>query len=346
MSTPKTELDFEKLMLICQGHAAFQLLWAGTQLGVFDTISRTPGATLAKIAKEAALAPQPARILLTGLAALGLVENHDGSYHNHPLTEEHLLTASNDSMVPILGWQHHIVYKGLEDFVASLKENRNIGLRHFPGNEPALYPRLAHEPALEKVFQDAMESLSRQANRELTKVLDLSSSRCIMDVGGGKGENLIALAGRFPHLEGVVFDSESVCRLAEENIAEHGLSDRIKTHVGDLFDTPYPSGLDAIIYCHMFTIFSPEENRQILRKTGEALPEGGKAIIFNMMGSDADDGPMSTALGSCYFQAIATGKGMLYSWSDYEQWLTEAGFRKFERIENLPLDHGIFIATK
>jgi cyclopropane fatty-acyl-phospholipid synthase-like methyltransferase len=238
------------------------------------------------------------------------------------------------------------VYKGLVDFTESLTGNSNVGLRHFPGDEAALYPRLAHDPKLEGIFQAAMESLSRQANARLAESLDLSGTSRIMDVGGGVGENLIALARRFPNLRGTVFDSASVCQRAEENIAAKGFADRIDAFVGNLFDTPYPQGLDAIMYCHMFTIFSPDENRRILQKSFDALPAGGRVIIFNMMGNDADDGPMSTALGSCYFQAIATGKGMLYTWQDYEQWLSEAGFSRFERIEGLPLDHGIFIATK
>ncbi len=346
MSNLSEDLDFEKLMLICQGHAAFQLLWAGTRLGLFDTLSKRPGLTLRQIANELGIDLQPARILLTGVVTLGLVVKHDDGFHNHSLTEKHMVAASDDSMVPILGWQHHIVYKGLEDFVESLQQNQNVGLRHFPGEEPTLYPRLAHEPALETVFQKAMQSLSRQANKQLTERLDLSEAQHIMDVGGGIGENLIALAKRFTHLQATVFDAASVCKLAEENIASQGLSERIGTHVGDLFDTPYPEGIDAIIYCHMFTIFAPEENQQILEKTAAALPKGGKVIIFNMMGNDSDDGPMSTALGSCYFQCIATGKGMLYSWQDYEGWLNKAGFTRFERVENLPLDHGIFIAVK
>ena len=167
-----------------------------------------------------------------------------------------------------------------------------------------------------------------------------------MDVGGGAGTNLIKLVSRFPSLKATVFDSPSVCKIAGENISKHGLSDRIDTHPGNLFETPYPAGPDTIIYCHMFTIYSPEKNLFILKKTADALPTGGKAIIFNMMGNDGDDGPMSTALGSPYFQAIATGEGMLYSWQDYENWLKRAGFSTFQRIQDLPLDHGVFIATK
>jgi len=339
-------LDFDTLMLITEGHAAFQLLWAGTQLSVFDLLAERPDCTLGEVAAGIGIEEQPTRVLLTGLASVGLVSVSSGRYSLPELVRTHLVTDSEKSIVPILGWQHHIVYKGLVDFVDSLRENRNTGLQHFPGQGETLYQRLTNDAFLEKVFQDAMSSLSKQANKRLVEVLDLGGTSHIMDVGGGDGTNAIALVEHNPGLKATVFDSSSVCKIAKSNIAAHGLDNRIDTCAGNLFDTPYPEGLDAIIYCHMFTIYSPEKNQLILQKTADALPAGGKAIIFNMMGNDEDDGPVSTALGSPYFQAIAAGEGMLYSWQDYETWLREAGFSGFERIENLPMDHGVFIATK
>ena len=104
--------------------------------------------------------------------------------------------------------------------------------------------------------------------------------------------------------------------------------------------------IDAILYSHILTIWSPETNLRLLKKAYEALPEGGSIIIFNMMGNDDDSGPISTALGSPYFQAIATGEGMLYSWANYEAWLKAAGFLKIQKYDELPLKHGILIGTK
>jgi len=69
-----------------------------------------------------------------------------------------------------------------------------------------------------------------------------------------------------------------------------------------------------------------EHNLGLLRKCHKSLASSGSVIIFNMMGDDDDTGPLSTALGSPYFLAIATGEGMLHAWKDYEQAFIEAGF--------------------
>lgn len=339
-------LDREQLNLIGQGHAAFQLLWAGVHFNLYDMLSANPGMTSETIAQRLQLEAQPARILLVGLTALGIIEKRGSAYFNSQVAEEVLVSTKPGSLNKVLGWQRHIVYGGLEDFVSALRENRNVGLDRFPGNGHTLYERLASHPETERVFQDAMSSLSSHVNRHMVETADLSRVSHLLDVGGGDGTNAIAFAGRFPQLRVTVFDSATVCGLADRNIRQHGLADRIGTCVGNLFTTPYPAGIDAILFSHMFTIYSAEKNRAIIQKSYDALPRGGVVLIFGMMGNESDTGPIGTALGSPYFLAIATGEGMLYSWLDYERWFEKAGFSDVKRVSGLPLDHSLLIATK
>ncbi|MCE9612986.1 MAG: methyltransferase domain-containing protein [Lentisphaerae bacterium] len=339
-------LDREQLNLIAQGHAAFQLLWAGVDLGLYDLLAASPGATREAVAEGLSIQAQPARILLVGLTALGVIEKCGTAYFNSQVAEELLVRDKPGSMAKVLGWQRHIVYGGLEDFVASLKENRNVGLRRFPGKGNTLYERLQSHPETEKIFQEAMSSLSSHANPCLVEAVDLSQVTHLLDVGGGDGTNAIAFVRRFPSLRVTVFDSASVCGLAEENVRCHAFQGQIDTHVGNLFTTPYPSGVDAILYSHMFTIYSPERNGQIIRKSFDALPPGGVVLIFGMMGNEDDTGPIGTALGSPYFLTIATGEGMLYSWLDFQGWFKDAGFASVRRVTGLPQDHSLLIATK
>ncbi len=346
MATASEGLDLEKLVLIAGGHTAFQLLWAGVELDLYTHLSATPGGSLEKIASTIGLQRQPARILLTGLTALGLITKRDDAYFNAPLTEQRLVKGKPGYAAPILGWQAHIVYPGLQDFVASLKESANVGLRHFPGNGNTLYERLASQPQLERIFQEAMSALSRQANSFLLEAYDFGCFTHLVDAGGGDGTNAMAFARKFPALQVTVFDSPSVCEIARRNIDQTGLSDRVGTHAGNFFAGPFPVGMDAILFSHILTIWSTERNTVLLRRAYEALPPGGAVLIFNMMGSDDESGPLSTALGSPYFLAIATGEGMLHPWKDYEAALKEAGFNQVKRVEGLPLDHGLLIGIK
>jgi L-tyrosine C(3)-methyltransferase len=341
----KDDLDFEGLALIAAGHSAFQLLWAGSQLGVFGLLSKRPGLTRPEIAKEVGLQLRPARILLTGLAALRLILKEGDGYKNSTMAQQILVPDSPQSMVDVLGWQALIVYPGEIDFLDSLKRGTNVGLRRFPGDEDNLYARLAHDPVLEKAFHDAMSALSKSANALLAKMVDLSQIRHLVDAGGGDGTNAITLAQTNTHLKVTVFDAPSVCDRAVANITKAGLADRVKTHPGDFFKRDFPQDIDCILFAHMLTIWSPEKDTALLRRAYDALPRGGQVIIFNMMGNDDETGPISAALGSPYFLTIATGEGMLYSWKEYEAFLREAGFRQTQRLK-LPREHGALLGIK
>jgi hypothetical protein len=339
------ELSFDDLALIAGGHSAFQLLWAGVSLGVFDRLDEQPGQTLDQLATAVCLEPQPARILFSGLATLRLIQKETGKFRNSPIVQQVFVRSSPGNMVDVLGWQAHIAYPAQVDFLESLKQNRNVGLRHFPGDGDNLYSRLVSNPPLEKIFHDAMSSLSLTANAILCEKGDFSDVKHIVDAGGGDGTNAIALARANPHLTITIFDAPSVCELAAKNVAAAGLSDRIKVHPGDFFTTDFPKDIDAIIYSHMLTIWSLERNTELLTRSRYALPEGGKLFIFNMMANDDDIGPMACTLGSPYFISIATGEGMLYSWADYESCLRNAGFKQAERHE-LPRNHGLLVGVK
>jgi hypothetical protein len=82
-----------------------------------------------------------------------------------------------------------------------------------------------------------------------------------------------------------------------------------------------------------------------LRKIFDGLPAGGALIIFNMMQDDDETGPMTAAIGSPYFLTLATGTGMLFTWAEYQRWMTEAGFARCE-THRLSFDHGVVIAWK
>jgi SAM-dependent methyltransferase len=340
------ELDYDKLMLIMQGHSAFQLLWSGEQLGLYSDLSNDPGLTSEQIGERIGLKPYPCSVLLVGLTAIGVLKKLGDRYYNAGLVEQMLVAGKPDSLAPVLGWQAHIVYPGLEDFLESLKNSANVGLRRFPGQGETLYERLVSHPMVEKIFQDAMSSLSAQANRSFIDSVDLSFVGHLVDVGGGDGTNAMMIARRYPCMRLTVFDSASVCRIAQERITRANLSDRIATYVGDLFNTPFPADADGLLFSHMFTIHSPEKNAEVLEKSYKALRPGGSVVIFNMMADDDGTGPVSVALGSPYFLGIATGQGMLYPWRAYEHWLGCAGFSQVKRIGGLPLDHGVFVAIK
>lgn len=338
-------LKKQKLYLIMGGHIFFETLSAAVELDLFTLLSERPRMSASQIASRLKVEPKPARILLLGCAALGLVKKSGDSYRNTWMSKILLTRNSPHNILAVIRWQHHINYKAMHSFYDAIRANANVGLKEFEGDEPYLYGRLTHHPALEQIFQDAMEDISIQSNKLLARFVDFSEFKYLVDVGGGNATNIITLAKQYPQMRASVFDSPSVCEIARKNIKEAGLNNRLDAVEGDCFTTPFPEGADCILFCHFFTIWSEQRNQELIKKCYETLPPGGAAMIFNMMQHDSEDGPLSAAMGSPYFLTLATGEGMLYTWREYETWMREAGFSTVKK-QKLIRDHGVVVGIK
>jgi SAM-dependent methyltransferase len=337
--------QLEPLIPVLGGHIFFQTLAAAVEFDLFSLLERQGALSGAEIAKQLGIAPKPARILLLGCTSLGLLQKDGDKYRNSQLSRRYLTSQAPGNLIAVVKWQQFINYRAMFHFHEALVKNRNVGLAEFRGTEPTLYERLAHEPHLEKIFQDAMEGISVQANAMLAASVDFSHVRHLVDVGGGNATNIMALARKYPTMRASVFDSPSVCEIARANIARAGLADRLNAVAGDCFHDAFPAGADCILFGHFFTIWSEEKNKRLLKKCFDALPPGGSVIIFNMMQRDDGTGPLTAALGSPYFLTLATGEGMLYTWKEYQTWMREAGFPRVT-TQALPRDHGVVIGTK
>ncbi len=336
----------ERAYLIISGHIYFQTLSAAVQLDLFTRLARRRGMTRGEIAKELGIADKPARILLLGCTALGLVRRKgDGRYVNTALAGQLLDAERPRNILAIIKWQHFINYRAMAHFGEAIRANRNVGLAEIDGQGETLYERLASHPDLERIFQEAMHSISVQANHLLASSVDFSRFRSLIDVGGGDGTNIINLARNNARLRARVFDAPTVCAIADRNLQASGLGDRLGTVSGNCFEDPFPPDADCILFAHFMTIWSEDRNRLLLKKAYDSLPAGGAVIVFNMMQDNDETGPLSAAMGSPYFLTLATGEGMLYTWSEYERWMKEAGFGTVI-VQRLVRDHGVIIGIK
>lgn len=344
---PATPLDMEGLAWILFGHAAFQYLNAATELGLFETLYRRGPLTGAEIGTELGLARRANDILLLGCTSLGLITRRDGSYELSPVLTKMLGTDDWRRFRDTVAFEQYIVYEGQLDFTESLRTNSNAGLRRFPGEGPDLYHRLGENPELGQVFYRYMRSWSELANEHLVKYVDLTGVRRLLDCGGGDAVNAIALAKANPELDVTILEIAECEPVANEKIAEAGLTDRIRVQSGDMFKDAFPDDCDCVMFAHQLVIWTLEENTALLSKAYEALPPGGKLVILNSMSNDEGDGPVVAALDSVYFAAMPAEGGMIYSWAQHEECLRAAGFVTMERI---PCDgwtpHGIIVATK
>ncbi len=340
-----SQKDVDHFLMIFGGHIFFQTLYAGVKFDLFTILEKEGPLTLQQIAKKIGIEEQPARILLLGLVSVKILKKKGDLYSNSPVASFALDRNSERNIIRFIELEHHVMYKGMFHFDKALKAYSNVGLEEFEGDEPTLYERLAHNPEVKEIFQDALHEMSVHANEDLVQKVDFSKINYLVDVGGGDGTNIIRIAQEFPHIKGAVFDLPTMCPIAEKKIKDMGFADRIDVIAGDCFKDAFPKNADCFLFSHFMTIWSAEKDKLLFKKAYEALPKGGKVMIFNQMQHDDGTGGLFSAIGSPYFLTIATGEGMLYTWQEYKDWMKSAGFNKIESYK-LPREHGVIVGTK
>ncbi len=338
--------DIDRFLLVFGGHVFFQTLRAAVKFDLFTLLDNKRKMSFEEIRNELQIEEQPLHILLLGLTSIKLLTKKGDIYKNSRLAKHALSKNSDRNVLKYIDLQQEVYYRGMPYFYEALKTNKNVGLQAFPGDEDTIYERLHYEPEVKKIFQDAMHEISVQANEGLVESVDFSDTSSLVDVGGGDGTNIIAIAEKYSNIRAVVFDLPTIQEISEENMSKQGeLSSRLSFHPGNCFQDPFPDSVDTILLCHFCTIWSKEKNIELFQKAYDALPTGGKLIIFNQMQDSDRTGPLVAAIGSPYFLTIATGQGMLYTWEEYTSWMQAAGFKDIQK-HKLPIYHGAIVARK
>jgi hypothetical protein len=328
------------LMALSTGFWAFKTLAAAHELGLFTRLAGGPGTTAGELAQALALHPRPAEMLLTGCAALGLLEKTGGRYRNTPLSDAYLVKGKPYYFGGFVQMADQRLYEGWGKLTEALQTNRPTTW------DPAVQSSMfdGEDPKVLALFWEAMHSLSTMTARELGEALDLSDFRRLLDIGGGSGAYDIELCKRYGNLHATVFDLPHVAAIAAGKIAEAGLADRIETAGGSFFEE-LPRDHDVHLLSMILHDWDEAKNRTLLRRSFEALPEGGAVVISELLVNDDKTGPAPAALMSLNMLIEAEGRN--YTPAEYSAWLEEAGFRHIETVWfDAPAANGAVIGRK
>jgi demethylspheroidene O-methyltransferase len=180
---------------------------------------------------------------------------------------------------------------------------------------------------------------------EVLDAWDFGRHHRVLDVGGGEGRFVAALAQRCPRLELTLFDLPQVAALARQRLAGLGLAQRVQAQGGSFFDDALPRGADLVTLVRVLFDHDDAHALAILRAAHAALPPGGTVLVAEPMAQT----PGAHAMGDAYFgfYLLAMGRGQPRSAEDMRRLLTAAGFEAARNVRTrLPLQAGIVVARK
>ncbi|MFI6517027.1 methyltransferase [Spirillospora sp. NPDC050679] len=141
------------------------------------------------------------------------------------------------------------------------------------------YDDLTADPALAASFDELMACDQDVVYDEPAAACDWTGVRHVMDVGGGTGGFLAAIARTAPHVRGTLLELPIPAATARERFAEEGLDDRMTALEGSFFD-PLPVKADVITLSFVLLNWGDEDARGILRRCVDALEPGGRIVVL------------------------------------------------------------------
>ncbi|MFN3287361.1 MAG: methyltransferase [Sphingomonadaceae bacterium] len=135
---------------------------------------------------------------------------------------------------------------------------------------------------------------------------DFARHRAILDVGGGEGAFLEAVAAAAPDARLALFDLPEVAARARERLAP--LGGRVAVHAGDLRRDPLPGGFDCVTLVRILHDHDDAQAAAIAAAAVRALAPGGTLLVVEPMGGDDADGRAVAGYFLPYLRAMGAGR--------------------------------------
>ncbi len=313
---------------------AFQrsrVLLTAYELGVFSVINEE-SKTSAEVAEALETDPRATDRLMNALAALGLLQKHEGRFTNTPAAAQFLVQGRPDYMAGLAHTAHlWQTWSGLTQAVRA--GTGAVGDEVNARGEEWL-----------RAFIGAMHWRARQMAGGVVRLLDLSAVSRVLDVGGGSGAFAMAFVRAAQGIDAVVFDLPNVVPLTRNYVQSAGYEGRVSATVGDYRKDELPTGFDLVFLSAIVHANPIDENRRLIRKCAAATGPGGQVVVLDQIMNDDRTAPLAGAMFALNM-LVGTGGGDTYTESEVRSWMREAGLHDIERIDT-PFNNTLVIGRR
>ena len=312
---------------ICGGFIYSQVLYTCQTLGLFERLGASP-ADIPALAAETGLSNAAMTRLVRAAVSLDLMQSmQDGRY---TLGQLGAVMAGNPAIGKMVA-HHAMLYADLADPLGLLRgERADTSLGKYWA-----YARVERPDGVSgDDIADYTQLMSASQSFIAEDVLDaynLSPHTCHMDVGGGNGTFLRAVAARHPELKLKLFDLPAVADTARHSFAAAGLGARAEVHGGSFLSDPLPTGADVISLVRIVHDHDDENVLALFRNVHDALPAGGTLLLAEPMAEEDASDPITEAYFGFYL--LAMGSGRARPASQLSVMLSKCGFSDIREID-------------
>ncbi len=266
--------DPARLLDLIQSHRVTAVIYVAARLGLAELLRDGPR-TVDELALVTGANRDALARLLVALATVSICVRFD--HDRYSLTElgSQLDGTADRSFKHWAIFEGHMLTRRWEGLFESVMSGKTDAQLQNVGDNFAL---MARKPEHVRMFNAAMADLTRLVTPDVLQAYDFSAISHLMDVGGGSGELIGAVAARYPAIRGTVFDLPRCASIADQHFRRLGISDRAAFVAGDFFQT-VPAIADAIILKSIIHDWDDARSCVILGNCRRALPPNGRLLL-------------------------------------------------------------------
>lgn len=298
----KARRDGAALFSLVQGFVQSQALRALIELDVLEKLRAGPK-TAVQLGPLVGVDADRLALLLQAGAGMGLLKRKRGARYGLARQGAALLGVPGlDAMI----LHHDVLYRDMADPVALLKGEVETELAGF---WPYVFGATGDVPEeVSSRYSELMSQSQRIVAADTLEMISLKGTDRLMDVGGGTGAFLSAVAARYPAMELELFDLPEVAAEGAQRLAAQGYGDRVAVQGGSFRDDSLPMGADTISLIRVLYDHADVTVEALLANVRAALPEGGKLLISEPMSGGANPDPVGDVYFAFYTLAMRTGR--------------------------------------
>jgi len=301
---------------------AFQpacVIVAAADLDVFTALADGPmTAETAAARMDADL--RATTILLNALTALELLAKGQDGYSVRPEIAESLSDRSPANILP-----------GVRHLANCLSRWTQLARVVRSGKPAERIPSIRGQAADTEAFIGAMNNFTESVAPEIVGRLKHLKFQRLLDIGGASGTWTIAFLRAVPEARATLFDLPDVIELARRRLTAEGLLDRVTLVAGDYNHDDLPAGADLAWLSAIAHQNSRSENQALYRKIHTALAPGGTLVVRDIVMDRSRTSPPAGAMFAVNM-LVATDGGNAYTFDEYRDDLTAAGFTQVELL--------------
>jgi len=343
LTRPVARREAMSLFDLVAGFVYTQVLLACVRVDIFNLLAAGP-LPAAVLAERLGLGVEGAERLVAAAVALELLEKR--SHGCIALGRLGAPMVGNRAIASMV--EHHAtLYADLADPVALLKREGQPSMAgYWPYEAAASLGQVSPaELSPERVAEySALMSASQPlVTQEVVSAYRFSRHRCLLDVGGGEGSFLAAVAQQAPDLRLMLFDLPAVAERARHSLAAQGLAQRASTFGGDFFNDELPRGADIISLVRVAFDHPDERVLPLLQRVRRALPDDGALLLAEPLAQVSG----VEAMGDAYFgfYLLAMGRGRPRTAAQHSALMQQAGFHPAQIVPtHMPLNASVLVA--